>query len=149
MFQDVLRVRLHSRLCSHSALLLAHVIASSFDCPTCWNRNFVSPTNTFSFLQMKGTSNLDLIVGALRADKEGAKYEHITFDLTEGNKFTLLDTPRLWDTGPVAPTTLFAGESFCHAIAKVIGEAQAFVDISLLWWIGVGLPDGAFQGAFL
>jgi len=48
---------------------------------------------------------------------------------------------------PVAPKSFPAGESFCHAISHVIGEARLFVDLSLLWWIGVGRPDGAFEAA--
>jgi phosphatidylserine/phosphatidylglycerophosphate/cardiolipin synthase-like enzyme len=90
---------------------------------------------------------LDVIVETLRADAEGKQWEGITYSLSEKNKFTLLDTPRLWDTGPVAPSKIVAGETFCHAISSVIGQARTVVDISLLWWIGVGMPDGEFQAA--
>ena len=88
---------------------------------------------------------VDDIVGIL--GWQGANYKGMTYLDTRDNKFTLLDTPRLWDKSPTVPNPIPACEDFLTNIQSIIGSAQFIVDITLLWQSGQGLPGGKFQEA--
>jgi hypothetical protein len=94
---------------------------------------------------------VDDILSVLNA--EAAKYKGVTFSESTGNKFTLLDTPRLWDTGPTVTRPIQAGEDLLQEIQFTVGFAGNLVDIAVLWetqsslFGPLGLPDGEFKEA--
>jgi phosphatidylserine/phosphatidylglycerophosphate/cardiolipin synthase-like enzyme len=77
--------------------------------------------------------------------------EGVTYLRTSGNKFTLLDTPRLWGQPPTATAKdSDACAKLLQAIADVIGSAERTLDITLLYNIDPlqdSFPDGGFQDA--
>jgi phosphatidylserine/phosphatidylglycerophosphate/cardiolipin synthase-like enzyme len=95
---------------------------------------------------------IDDILGVL--GQYGAKYNGSTFQESTGNKFTLLDTPRLWDQVAPVPLPPRDGECAVAACEELIdaiwfteGMATHLLDITLLWETNRGLPGGAFQTA--
>ena len=77
--------------------------------------------------------------------------EGVTYMRTSGNKFTLLDTPRLWDKDPTAAAQRSeACQALLDKITDVIGSAGRTLDITLLFNSDLksrGFPDGGFQDA--
>src|SRR5260370_18444930 len=77
--------------------------------------------------------------------------EGVTYMRTSGNKFPLLDTPRLWDKDPTAAAQRSeACQALLDKITDVIGSAGRTLDITLLFNSDLksrGFPDGGFQDA--
>jgi len=96
---------------------------------------------------MSATTNgtlIDNVVDVLMQGG-GARYKNVTFGDTSGNKFTLLDTPRLWDQSATVTVPSDACMNLVLTIRKTAGSATKLLDISILWMTGVGLPGGHFQ----
>jgi hypothetical protein len=76
-----------------------------------------------------------------------SKYSGVTYEVTEDNTFTLLDTPQLWDKSSTAPETIPACENLLNEITATISQGSDIVDITLMWELNAGLPKGDFQKA--
>lgn len=102
-------------------------------------------------------SLIDDIVTALGAS--GTDNQGVTYGVYEGNRFELHATPGLWNVGANTPEALLANAKpgdpypirdsrrFVESLRQVIGSATRYVDITLLWFTGSGLPTGEFQAA--
>jgi phosphatidylserine/phosphatidylglycerophosphate/cardiolipin synthase-like enzyme len=91
------------------------------------------------------TTLIDSIVGVL--GWQGANYKGVTYQASPDGKFTLHDTPRVWNTtGPVTFPTAACTE-ILQAITDTVASAKTLLDITLLWQTGTGLPGGGFQAA--
>jgi phosphatidylserine/phosphatidylglycerophosphate/cardiolipin synthase-like enzyme len=62
-----------------------------------------------------------------------AKYIGVTYELTSHNTFTLIDTPRLWESkSSTAPNPIPACEDLLDKIADTIAQAREIVDITMM-----------------
>src|SRR5258707_2391743 len=120
-----------------------------------WTGNAWGPSSThWTPLGGKFTQTgavMGLIPEITRILSKSPGKEGVTYMRTSGNKFTLLDTPRLWDKDPTAAAQRSeACQALLDKITDVIGSAGRTLDITLLFNSDLksrGFPDGGFQDA--
>jgi phosphatidylserine/phosphatidylglycerophosphate/cardiolipin synthase-like enzyme len=96
---------------------------------------------------MANTSIIDDAVAIFSFNNE---LKGVTWDDTRGNRFEPLDTPQLWDGSGISSSTDLpaASHRLLTAISDVIGNTEAVLDITIMWWTTHGgLPKGLFQQA--
>lgn len=110
--------------------------------------SYNTPILRYATVNLNPASVLPLMQQIVKVlDYQTDIYMGVTYMPTYDNRFTLLDTPRLWDQSAIVSQPIAACEGLLTEISKTIGVAQNIVDITLLWQTNYGLPSGDFQDA--